>query len=62
MAAEGLAGTLGRAPSVQVGQCWGPVLGGGHGDSKVKGVEGLGASSHSLAIPPAKKASGLGSV
>ena len=38
-----------------VGWCWGPLLGGSCGGSMDKGVEGLGASSHSSAMPPTRK-------
>ena len=52
---EGLAGTLDWVSPIQVGWCRRPLLGGDHGDSKGKGVEGLGATPHSLAMPPTRK-------
>ena len=54
-AVEGSAGTFGWAPPMWVRQHWGSSLGGSHGGSMDKGVEGLGASSHSSAIPPTRK-------
>ena len=54
--------SLRLGPPDQVGWCWGPSLGGGCGDSKSKAVDGLGASSHSLAMPLPGRWSGLGAV
>ena len=53
--ADGLAGTLGLAPPVWVGQFRWLLLGAGHGESMGTGMGEPGASSHSLATPSAKK-------
>ena len=42
-------------PSHVGGMVLGPSLGGSHGGSTDKGVEGLGASSCSSAMPPTRK-------
>ena len=47
-AVEGLAGTLGCAPPMQVGWYWGPSLGVSGGEFKGKGEEGW---EHHLAMP-----------
>ena len=52
---DGLAGNLGQVPPTQVGQHWGSSLGTNHGESMGTGVEELGVSSHSLAMPSARK-------
>ena len=54
-AVEGLAGTFGEAPPMWVRWCWKPSLQGTCGGSTGKGVEGLGVSSHSSTVPPARK-------
>ena len=54
-AAEGLTVAFGQAPHGCVGWCWWPLAWGGCGGSTVKGTEGLGASSQSLAVPTSRK-------
>ena len=51
-AAEGMTGAFGQATPMWVGWSWWPSLQSGCGGSTVKGMEGLGALSYSLAVSP----------